>query len=90
METNLNEVKQVTIVNVNELPMTMGQWLLTLLVLAIPVVNIVLLIVWATGHDVNRSKKTYCQATLIVSAIILVLYFLVLAPIMMNIMNSIY
>ena len=90
METNLNEVKQVTVVNVNELPMTMGQWLLTLLVLAIPVVNIVLLIVWATGHDVNRSKKTYCQATLIVSAIILVLYFLVLAPIMMNIMNSIY
>ncbi|MGK0465854.1 hypothetical protein [Clostridium sp.] len=72
METNLNEFKQE--VNVNEIPMTVGQWLVTMLVMGIPIVGFVLAIIWATGHDVNRSKKTFCQASLIFGAIILVLY----------------
>ncbi|MBU3110405.1 hypothetical protein [Clostridium lacusfryxellense] len=87
METSFNEA-----VNVNEIPMTIGQWLVTLLVMGIPIVGFVLAIVWATGHDVNRSKKTFCQASLIFGAIVLVLYvifFALFASVMSDAMNSI-
>lgn len=89
METNLNEFKQE--VNVNEIPMTIGQWLVTLLVMGIPIVGFVLAIIWATGNDVNKSKKTFCQASLIFGAIVLVLYgiiFAVFAGAVMNGMNG--
>lgn len=86
MEANLNEVQQV--VNVNEAPMTIGQWLVTMLVMGIPVVGLVLTIVWATGHDVNRSKKTFCQASFIFGAIAIVLYGILFAIMASSINNS--
>lgn len=42
----------------------------------IPIVNIVLMFVWAFGSNVNRSKKTYFQAQLIMCGIILALYII--------------
>jgi hypothetical protein len=89
METNLNQFKQE--VNINEIPMTIGQWLVTMLVMGIPIVGFVLAIIWATGNDVNRSKKTFCQATLIFGAILLVFYgiiFAVFAGAMINGMSD--
>lgn len=75
-------------VNINEQPMTMGQWLVTILVACIPIAGFVLLIIWATGHDVNRSKKTFCQAYLILMGIGTLLYFAILIPIFSNLANS--
>jgi len=45
--------------------MTIGNWLVTMLLLLIPIVNFVLILVWAFGSNVNPSKKTYFQAHLI-------------------------
>jgi hypothetical protein len=91
MESNLiyNEGKQV--VHINEMPMKLGQWLVTMLVLGIPIVGLVLAIIWATGNDVNRSKKTFCQASLILGAIVLLIYiiiFVVFASTINNSMNT--
>ncbi|WP_243156485.1 hypothetical protein [Clostridium sp. C8-1-8] len=61
----------------NSQPMTLGNWVVTMILLAIPIVNLVLLFVWGFGTNVNKSKKTYCQATLIFSAIIIVLTIVV-------------
>lgn len=45
-------------------PMTLGDWMITLLILAIPLVNIIMYLVWAFGSG-NISRKTYCQACLL-------------------------
>jgi hypothetical protein len=46
-------------------PMTIGDWMITLLVLAIPIVNIIMYLVWAFGSSGNVNRKTFCQASLI-------------------------
>lgn len=60
----------------NSLPMTMKDWLITLLLLCIPIVNIVLAFVWAFGSNVNKSKKSFFQAYLILMAIGIGIYII--------------
>lgn len=56
--------------------MTLGQWIGTILLSCIPCVNIILLIVWAAGSG-NGTRKKWAQAMLIVSAIMMVVSFIV-------------
>jgi hypothetical protein len=52
-------------------PMTVKNWLITILVLAIPFVNIIMYFVWAFSDSGNVNRKSYCQATLLFIAIII-------------------
>lgn len=54
-------------------PMSLGDWLLTILAFIIPCAGIVLYFVWAFGKDVNVNRRNYCRAALIVKGIGLVL-----------------
>jgi hypothetical protein len=56
--------------NYNDKPMSFGDWMKTILLLMIPVVNFVLMIYWAFGSEVNTSKKNYFRAQLVLSLII--------------------
>lgn len=47
-------------------PLTVEQWLGTILLTAIPVVNIVLLLIWAFDGNTNINKRNYAKAQLIV------------------------
>lgn len=40
-------------------------WMLTIFLLAIPVVNLVLLFVWAFGGNTSASKSNYAKAALV-------------------------
>ena len=42
-----------------------GQWMLTLFLVCIPVVNIILLLVWAFSSSTERSKKNWARANII-------------------------
>lgn len=53
----------------NEPPMTLGDWIITLLLLYIPCVNIIMIFVWAFGSDTNTSKKNFARAVLIFALI---------------------
>ncbi|SDE30010.1 hypothetical protein SAMN02799630_05098 [Paenibacillus sp. UNCCL117] len=53
-------------------------WLLTLIVLAIPILNLVMLFVWAFGDGANPNKRNYSRAALLLSAIALALYLIFL------------
>ena len=44
---------------------SMGEWMWTILLLCIPIVNLVLLIVWAFSGSANPSKANYCKAYLL-------------------------
>ncbi|HHK6066878.1 MULTISPECIES: hypothetical protein [Neisseria] len=49
------------------------EWLLTNLILMIPLVNIVMTLVWAFGSNTNPNKANYFKAALILFVIYLVL-----------------
>lgn len=55
---------------------TFGEWMLTILLMCIPIVNIVLLFVWAFSSSANPSKANWAKASLVWTAIVLVLYVL--------------
>lgn len=54
-------------------PMTMGQYIVTFIITAIPIVGIIMLFVWAFGSNVNINKKNYSRAALIMAVIGIVL-----------------
>ena len=54
---------------------SLGEWIITFIVLAIPLVNIIMLFVWGFSSGTNPSKQNFCKATLIVYAVCLVLFF---------------
>jgi len=57
-------------------PVSFGSWMLTLFLMMIPLVNIIMLFVWAFG-DSNPSKANYAKASLLWAAIGIVVYILV-------------
>ena len=71
--TEQNQIghQQAPIVSVKE-------WLITNLILMIPLVNIVMMLVWAFGSNTNPNKANYFKASLILFAIVMAIY-LVLA-----------
>mgnify|MGYP001225564713 FL=1 len=58
--------------------MSVKDWVITLLLLVIPIVNIVLLFVWAFSGDTNENKKNFSKAQLLILAIILGINIIVL------------
>jgi len=55
--------------------LSVKDWLITLLISAIPLVNIVMLIIWAFGDSTNINKANWSKATLILIGIMIALYF---------------
>ena len=62
--------------------MSVGDWMLTMLITSIPVVGFIMLFVWAFGDSTNPSKKNWAKATLIFFAILFVLYMIIGAAIL--------
>lgn len=59
--------------------LSVGDWLITLIVTAIPIVNIIMLFVWAFGSGTPTTKANWAKAALILVAIMIVLYIIVFA-----------
>lgn len=59
----------------NDQPLSVGGWIGTMIVLMIPVVNFIMLLVWAFGSG-NKSRKNYCLASLIIAVVMIVLIVL--------------
>ncbi|HLA55296.1 MAG TPA: hypothetical protein VK623_04315 [Flavobacterium sp.] len=54
-------------------PLSVKDWLITLLLLAIPVVGIVMLFIYAFGSNENPNRQNWAKAYLIFTAIIIVI-----------------
>ena len=66
-------------------PMSIGDWIVTFIVTAIPLVGFIMLFVWAFGDGTHPSKKTWAQAYLImmvIAIILLIIFFSVFASIL--------
>jgi hypothetical protein len=57
----------------NTAPMSVGQFLGTIILVSIPLVGFILMLVWAFGSDVNQNKKNLSRAMLILMLIGIVL-----------------
>lgn len=56
-----------------EKPVSLGDWIITIIVLAIPLVNLIMLFVWGFGSEVSESKKNFCRAELIIIGVVFAL-----------------
>ncbi len=52
---------------------SVGDWLITMIITAIPLVGIIMLFVWAFSSNTNPSKSNWAKATLIIMVIAIVL-----------------
>lgn len=59
-----------------EEPVSVGEWIIAMLLMMIPCVNIILMFVWAFGNSEKKSKSNYFKATLIFAGVMFVLYLL--------------
>lgn len=62
--------------NQNQKTMSVKDWLITLLIMAIPIVGLVMLFVYAFGNEGNENRRNWAKAQLILLAILLVLVVL--------------
>ena len=62
--------------NPNQKPMSVKDWLVTLLIMAIPLVGIIMLFVYAFGNNENINRQNWAKAQLIMVAIAIVLVIL--------------
>lgn len=58
-------------------PVSFGDWMLTMLLCVIPIVNIIMLFVWAFSAGTNPSKANWAKASLLWAVIGIVLWVLV-------------
>lgn len=75
---NYNEVKNLDYRNSkneksNEI-VSVGNWVGTIILSTIPIVNIIMLIVWLTSKKIPKSKKNWAIATIIFILIGLLVY----------------
>ena len=55
-----------------------SEWVLTNLIMLIPIVNIVMLFIWTFNNKTNINKSNWAKASLIVWAIGFVFYFIII------------
>lgn len=59
-----------------EEPVSVGEWVITFLIMMVPCVNIVMMFVWAFSKNEKKSKSNYFKVQLVVFGILFVLYFI--------------
>lgn len=52
--------------NREDRPLTVGDWIITFIILAIPLLNVIMLLVWALSGNTHPSKRSYAQASITV------------------------
>ena len=70
---------------------SVGEWMITLLVSAIPIVNIIMLFVWAFGSSTNPNKSNWAKAALIwilIAIVVCVLLIILFGTSFMSFMNN--
>lgn len=60
---------------------TIGNWIGTMILTMIPIVNIIMLLIWAFSKKIPKSKKNWAIASCIVILIGIVIYFILFIPI---------
>jgi hypothetical protein len=60
-----------------EQPMSVQDWLITLIIMLVPIVNFIMLFVWGFGSGIHKSKANWAKASLLLMLIGLVFWTIV-------------
>ena len=63
---------------------SVGEWVITILITALPLIGLIMLFVWAFGDGANPSKKNWAIATLIwfaIGIVLAILFFIIFGAI---------
>lgn len=74
-----------------EEPVSFGEWMITLLIMMIPCVNIIMMFVWAFGNS-KKSKSNYFKASLVwalIGIVIMILFMVIGGATFAGIMNQV-
>lgn len=69
-ETNL-QGEQAAVLSIKD-------WIITFIIAAIPIVNIIMLFVWGFGDGTNPNKANWAKASLILMAAFAIIYILIM------------
>jgi len=61
---------------------SVGEWLVTLLIASIPLVNLIMLLIWAFSSNTKLNKANWAKATLLWMLIVAAFYFFVVVLIL--------
>ena len=78
-----NELQQYT-------PMSIGDWIITSLIFAIPIIGFIMLFVWGFGSNTHPSKANWAKASLImigISFLIVVSFFGLISGVIINLFS---
>ena len=70
---NLDQIQKPS-----EQPVSVGDWLITILLMAIPLVGFIMLFIWAFGGNTPASKANWAKATLVWMLICIALTIVIL------------
>ena len=71
-------------------PMSIGDWIITSIILAIPIVGFVMLFVWGFGGNTQPSKANWAKASLImlgISFLFIILFFGLISGFIINLLT---
>ncbi len=60
--------------NQNQAPVSIKEWIIIFILSALPIVNIVMLFVWAFGGNANKSVENWAKASLLLFIFVVVLF----------------
>lgn len=68
-----------------------GEWVVTILLLAIPIVNLVMLFIWSFGGGANPNKASFAKASLIwmaIGIVLTIIFYTIFGAAMFAMMND--
>ncbi|MFG0213610.1 hypothetical protein ACFU8X_10935 [Brevibacillus porteri] len=74
MEQQQHQQQMQVSVPENERVMSVKEWLITFLIMMVPVVNLVMYFVWAFGSEGNLNRKNWAKANLLIIGVCIGLY----------------
>ena len=63
----------------NQDTLSVGDWMIILLLISIPIINIIMLFVWALSSDTNETKSNFAKAVLMWFVVIIIIWILLFA-----------
>ena len=88
-ELNSDELQQLQKQYENR-PMSVADWVGSILLLLIPIANIVLLFVWAFGGNAPISQRNWARAHLLILAVVFGLYIVIFVAALMVGLSSLW
>ncbi len=83
--------QQLPVSQPNAEPMSVKDWIITLLITYIPLVGLIMLLVWAFDSSTHPNKKNFAKASLVwmlIGIVLALIFFALFASMMMGVVGT--